>query len=127
MKSLRLPDSVSDVYKSFTNFVHLSSSLSYVPLRAFLIKERKKESKMEHISDDDLLNILERVAVSGVKNFLRFRETSSRHWRLAKTHEVLRALPKNCLTFLTDPKPCVREQILIQHISDSGHPAFCVA
>lgn len=52
---------------------------------------------------------------------------SSRHWRLAKNPEVLRALPKNCLSFLTDFMPCVGKRILIQRISDSGHPAFCVA
>jgi len=82
---------------------------------------------MERISDDDLLNILERVVTSGVRHFLHFRGTSSRHWRLAKAHEVLRALPKNCLSFLTDPKPSVGKRILIQRISDSGHPKFCVA
>jgi len=38
---------------------------------------------MERISDDDMLNIFKRVATSGVKNFLRFRETSFRSWRLA--------------------------------------------
>lgn len=82
---------------------------------------------MERISDDDLLNILERVATSGVRHFLRFRGTLSRDWRLAKAHEVLRALPKNCLSFLTDPKTSVGKRILIQRISDSGHPTFCVA
>lgn len=82
---------------------------------------------MERISDDDFLNIFERVAASGVKNFLRLRETSSRHWRLAKTHGVLRALPSNCLSYLTYPKPCVGKRILIQRLSDSGHPEFCVS
>lgn len=82
---------------------------------------------MEHISDDDLLNILERVAASGVKNFLHFRETSSRHWRLTKTHGVLRALRRNCLSYLMDYNPCVGKRIFIQRLSDSGHPKFCVA
>jgi len=82
---------------------------------------------MERISDDDLLNIFKRVATTNVGRFLRFRATSSHHWRLAKTPEVLRALPRNCLSFLTDPKPCVGKQILTQRISDNGHPTFCVA
>lgn len=47
---------------------------------------------MERISNDDLLNILKKVAASHVGRFLCFMETSSRHWRLAKNLEVLRVV-----------------------------------
>jgi len=69
----------------FTILRSLSSSLlSYSFVYSSLIK-------MERISDDDLLNILKRVGASHVGRFLRFRETSSRNWRLSKASDVLRA------------------------------------
>jgi len=112
----------SDVYKFFANSAHTSQ-----PLCTPFSKNKKKCMKMNHILDDDLLNIFERLAISNVKNFLRFRETSSRHWRLSKTHKVLRIPPRNWLSLLTDSSSCVGKRILIQRLSDSGNLEFCVA
>ena len=45
----------------------------------------------------------------------------------SKTHVVLRILPRNCLSVLTNSSPCVEKRTLIQRLSDSGHPKFGVA
>jgi len=41
--------------------------------------------------------------------------------------DVLIDLPRNCLFYLFDPKPCVEKISFMQHLSASGHSTLCVS
>jgi len=82
---------------------------------------------MERLPDDTLIIIIKKVASSGVRNFFRFRATFVCLQRLAKNNEVLRALPRKCLLYISDCQPFVEKQAFIQQISRSRHTTCSVA
>jgi len=82
---------------------------------------------MDNLPDHFLLPIAIRVAKSSIRNLFRFRAISLHHWKLLVQPEVLRALPRSCLFYLFDPKPCTEKIAYMQRLSANGHSTFCVA
>jgi len=82
---------------------------------------------MDNLPDHLLLPIVVKVAKSGVRNLFRLRSISSRYRKLLDHPEVLRALPRSCLFYLFDPKPCVEKIAFMQRLSASGHSTLCIA
>lgn len=75
---------------------------------------------MDDLSDHLLLPIVTKVANSGIKNLFRFRATSLRYRRFLRSLEVLRDLPRSCLIYLFDLKPCAENIVFMKQLSDSG-------
>ena len=82
---------------------------------------------MDNLPDHILLPIAGKVTKSGVRNLFRFRAISSCYLKLLDHPEVLRVLPKSCLFYLFDPKPCAEKIAFMQRLSASGHSTFCIA
>lgn len=81
---------------------------------------------MERLPEDALLVIVKKVAASGTQNLLRFKATSVYHKKLANKKAVLRALPRDCLRYISDHQPRVAKRKFMQRLSHSGHEAYCV-
>jgi hypothetical protein len=81
---------------------------------------------MDDLADHLLLLIVSKVANSGVKKLFRFRAIFLRYWRLLDHPALLKALPRSCLFYLFDPKPCAEKIAFMQQLSDSGHSTFCI-
>jgi len=82
---------------------------------------------MERLIDDNLLTIVKKVATFSTRNLFRLRATFFRHQKLANNNEVLWALPRRCLLYLSDCQPCAEKCSFMQQLSCSGHAVYCVA
>jgi len=74
---------------------------------------------MENLLEDILLAIIKKVTTFGHEDLLRFEMNSKYHKKLAHEGEVLRALPRNCLWYLTDHWPSEGKCKFMQQISRS--------
>ena len=59
-------------------------------------------------------------------NLLNFGTTSTYHRKISNKKAVLRALPQDCLWYLTDYWPCTGKQAFLKKLSRSGHAEYSV-
>ena len=93
----------------FDHSTAYKTPLSLLFLTIFHFQETYTLQKMENLPDDVLLPIVRKIVASGIKNLFRFRATSVRHRKLVKNPEVIKALPRSCMFYLSDPQPCVEK------------------
>jgi len=89
-------------------------------------KLEKTSAKMEQLPKDILFTIVKKVAASRTQNLFRFKATYVLHRRLASKKVVLRALPRDCLWYLSDHWPCAEKYAFMQQISRSGYAMYCM-
>jgi len=81
---------------------------------------------MECLLEDILLVIVKKVAASGTQDLLRFEVTSIYYQKLACEKAVPRALPRDCLWYISDYLPCAGKRKFMQQISQSRHEVYNV-
>jgi hypothetical protein len=79
---------------------------------------------MDMLPEDILIHISQKKAIYGVQNLLNFGTTSTYHQKVSNKKAVLRALPQDCLWYLTDYRPCVVKRAFMQKLSCSGHAEY---
>jgi len=57
---------------------------------------------------------------------LNFGTTSTYHRKISNKKAVLRALPQDCLWYLTDYWPCTEKRAFLKKLSRSGHAEYSV-
>jgi hypothetical protein len=81
---------------------------------------------MERLSENVLLIIVKNVAAFGTQDLLRFKVTSTYHQKLARKIALLRALPRDCLWYISYYWPCAGKCKFMHQICRSGHKAYTV-
>jgi len=81
---------------------------------------------MESLPEDIFLIIVKKIAAFGAHDLFRFEIISTYHQKLACENAVLRALPRNCLWYLTDHWRSAGKRKFMQQISRSGHAIYIV-
>jgi len=90
------------------------------------MKKEKTSATIECLPEDVLLIIVKKVADFGTQDLLRFKITSTYHHKLARKKALLRALPRDCLWYISDYWPSVGKCKFMQQICRSGHKAYTV-